>query len=680
MASNRGNGRRQNKQAALEEQMRQVLTDMQTAAELFKTSGQDLRNASDTFAQNTGGGPYSNQTNPYHGGSPRSRGNQTSRPSHGPYPSGDLGHLRQQARSHIAGKFNNLYGGNFKPVRWDSSGNATHFNQLDSGGNVMNADLGPLPKSDIPASALRNSRIAGGFEAGGALGAIRAVPVVGTAAAAVGAVYEGAQMVSQQRQANAAYQSVLGGTNMAGLGQRFLGEGFKLQQLFSGGLSGGAAGQAFKGVTALGYQGGQRQDRLNFVSSNYRSMGMSPDESLRLISIAAQTSTTSLKDLETQLKGVSDMAKQTGQNASALRSAFTNSFQSLAQAGAGGGAGLIAQGQVGLTAGASRQYANVDLSGLQSTSSQMLQANQLGMTLGQYYSNNQTTGGMTFAQGQQKQINWAVQAAGGGSNTMAQIKAEIEKEGGSGKVAGDTGAQQRIAMKLMGQGILDPLAVGNILSSLSVDVSKISGGLPAQAAYLIMLVAKGDNSLTSQVAAGQGANARRAYTDTETKAAQYQAEAAGGGVEGTAPQNTIQKWEDTNKTVDPALEKVYGVAGDKTQLTFSDGKTVSMKDALKNNDYVNQIDAGTAVIQSGDSNTKGFSVKAKGWASTGEQVGQGDGSSTPGASGGVSVQVNMSNDAKQLLAKLGIVITGDANVEAGAKGSSPTKPSTGPAN
>lgn len=666
MASNRNNGRRQNRQTSFDEQMRQVMADMQTAAQLLRQSGQDLSAAAD----NMNSGRQSNQRNdPYGTGSPRSKGDQTGRPSHHGhgYPGGNLGQIRQLARSQVADHIYSRRGGRFKPTNWDEQGNPTHYDELNHADKVINTYT-----ADEIAGRLAANRVAAGFAGGGLMGGIRAVPVVGQTALAVGAVYEGTKFISDQRAANAQYQSVLGGSNAAGLGQRFLNQGYKLSQIFSGGLNGSQADQAFKGVTALGYQGGARQNRLDFVSSNFRSMGMDPSESLKLIAVASQTTTTSLTDLEKQLKAVSQMAKETGQNASALRAAFTSNFQTLAQAGAGGGAGLIAQAQVGVTSGMGRQYANVDLSGLSSTSSMMFQANQLGMSIGQYMAKNQQTGGMTFAKGQQAQLNWAVSSAGGGSNAQAQIKAAIDQAGGPEKVAGDPNLQERIALDLMSRNVLDPLSVGNILSSMSVDVSKIAGGLKGQAAYLVGLIAKGSQSLTNQVSAGQGNNARRAMTAAELLGDQYQKEAAAGGIEGTSPQSVVDKYESANRVMDPALQKVYRSIGEKGKITVGD-KTMSLKDALKDSNAVTAIDSGTAVLASGSD--RGKSVGQLGWNSIGSQVGQASGSSGSGSpSGEVTVGVKMTPEAKSLLAKLGISITADNIVETGARGNSPVKP------
>ena len=216
---------------------------------------------------------------------------------------------------------------------------------------------------------------------GGKIGAIGEAGLAGTEAleAASGPVgwvalagtvaYQGANFiagkVTDQRAQNAAYQDIYGGTNMAGMGQRFLQAGYSMGQLFSGGMTPGMSAQAFKGVSAMGYQGTARQQRLDFVSSNYKSMGMSVDESMQLIQSASQNLTTSLGDLHKQLQQVTKTAQETGQSAQIMRQSFVQNFGVTSGAGAGLGAGALATGITatsGLALG--RQFAGTSTAGM----------------------------------------------------------------------------------------------------------------------------------------------------------------------------------------------------------------------------------------------------------------------------------------------------------------------------
>ena len=99
------------------------------------------------------------------------------------------------------------------------------------------------------------SNIAGGFAQGGMMGALRGTPYVGLAVAAGEAANDTAIWLTNQRAANAQYQSIYGGENFtvggvmngvgaffggnsddrSGISQRIQEQGFVLQNRFSGG-------------------------------------------------------------------------------------------------------------------------------------------------------------------------------------------------------------------------------------------------------------------------------------------------------------------------------------------------------------------------------------------------------------------------------------------------------------
>lgn len=255
--------------------------------------------------------------------------------------------------------------------RFGTPSGSTYQNQYDQQGNIVGireykpdgsyADHAPgsIDPAAIRGSAARDftSRAMGGLAEGGMLGAARAIPYVGAAMLGAEAVHEGLTFVANQRAANAYYQNIYGGSNISGLGQRFQQFGFQLGNLFEGGLPWDQSAQAFKAVSSLGFQGTQRQNDLNFITSNYKQMGLSVADSFKLIDIASKDMNVSLDKLQQGLKDTRDAAVATGQAASTGTQIFTQTYANLAQnystsyaggAGIQGVAGILASAQANL--------------------------------------------------------------------------------------------------------------------------------------------------------------------------------------------------------------------------------------------------------------------------------------------------------------------------------------------
>lgn len=217
--------------------------------------------------------------------------------------------------------------------------------------------------------------------------------IVGGILGAPDAVMNG---IVNERSKNAQYQAILGGTNWStGVHNRWLQSGFKLSQLYSGGLTGAMSDEAFKGVTGLGYTGDLRNESLGMITSNYKNLGMGVNDSLQLVGIMAQSSNTAFNDLKSTLNEVSKAAKATGQNLELARANFTNLFgaatASLGGQGAMGTAGTLATWQASL----GRDFQNVDMSNLlpgKNLGITALEASSMGMSPSQYLA-LQTGGG-----------------------------------------------------------------------------------------------------------------------------------------------------------------------------------------------------------------------------------------------------------------------------------------------
>jgi hypothetical protein len=296
------------------------------------------------------------------------------------------------------------------------------------------------------------------------------------------------------RAAGAEYQSMLGGTAAAGVGQAALGQGYRLGQMITGGFTGAQAGEAFQGVTALGYQGGARQERLNFASSNYRSMGMSVKESMDIISLAAKNLGTNFRSLHDDLKSVSDMAKQTGQNAQVLRASFTQNLGQATQAGVGMNAGAqLATAMTAVTGGLGRSYCQIGFGGLLSQRGMMIAAAQSGYANYSQFVGRAAQNPQLMANASQKMINQALDSAID-ANGKAGIQQLIQRAGGNDKVMrSEHAAADRPGCMSAGYQLV---AIQNTLASRGIDVSKLN---PQIAGWVVAWAAGGVN-LSGQVA------------------------------------------------------------------------------------------------------------------------------------------------------------------------------------
>lgn len=171
----------------------------------------------------------------------------------------------------------------------------------------------------------------GGLEAG-----------AGAVGAAYGAYRAGGAFLTDERSKNAAYQSVLGGSNVQAIGQRVGETLWGLGQW--GTFSPGQASHIYQEVTGLGLTGTQRSNALGFVSGNYRSMGMSPDESIGLLTTSVQNAANDLDSLTASLQGVTQAARDAGVNADTFRQIFASTYSSAIGAFGGGSAALLAGG------------------------------------------------------------------------------------------------------------------------------------------------------------------------------------------------------------------------------------------------------------------------------------------------------------------------------------------------
>lgn len=183
----------------------------------------------------------------------------------------------------------------------------------------------------------------------GARGLANALPkgVIGPAAAVVGGLMvadQTAQFLENQRDANAAYQRILGGDNLEGMRERGSQALFSLSQ--RGVMSDRQSAELYQGVTRLGLTGQDRMDSLDFATQQWRDFGMEVADSISLLRINAQNGVQSLTHLSSALETVTKSARDAGVNAESARRNFAQSYEIVSPNVMGAGAASIMAGSM----------------------------------------------------------------------------------------------------------------------------------------------------------------------------------------------------------------------------------------------------------------------------------------------------------------------------------------------
>lgn len=230
------------------------------------------------------------------------------------------------------------------------------------------------------------SQMAGGFARAGLGGAVRAVPGLGWAMAAGEAVNEGAEWITEQRAANARYQSIEGGGNVeTGVPERLRKFGNRMYERFTGGMTGEQSDQLFDTLTSQGFRGPQRSGYLTAASRNYKQYGMDPMQSAQLITEAANHANSGLTNMAESIRTVTDAAVRTGVSADTARGKLLQNLQQLEANGVMGDSGMaLAAGETSAVLGMGRSMQGVSLAGLSNELPTRMQAAQQGMGYGQF--------------------------------------------------------------------------------------------------------------------------------------------------------------------------------------------------------------------------------------------------------------------------------------------------------
>lgn len=490
----------------------------------------------------------------------------------------------------------------------------------------------PVPGGPVPTTRwLRQQAVSmaaqpppGGHSSGLSGWAFSQAPVIGARVAgpwgaAAGVALQVASKVPgevrSQRDKNAYYQSVEGGSNLAGFGERLREETYRWST--AGVFSSDEARSAFKGVTRLGYnsrvEGGPgRQDALNFLYHGKTAYGASVDESLQTLQTASQAAVTNLKGLSAALKDVSDSAGKAGLNAQQARADFTNLINAASQ---GGMTGNVATGtarlQENIKSSLGRSFQGADFSGQSSSGFTMLAAAVGGVSVSDYLTNSGTQ-----ASAMQNLYNRSL------DNVLKPgVKAWLQNEIGlTGKSPLDEESLQDIASRMLQKFYPnDPFSLAAALSFVMPEGNKD----PLSAAKWVVKQVETQSQGGLIGKAAQDIKDKDASASKSSNAVQYSRGSLGAldhetawyafGMGGSKAVDAYQKWSQANGMQDdPAVRALLGAVkgdnGTKVLVTTKDGKkVVSLEDAVKN--HRDELAAGNAIIMEGDKGQVGHTVK-----------------------------------------------------------------------
>ncbi len=377
---------------------------------------------------------------------------------------GDLEHARSEAALKLR-----------KPV-FDETGTAAANNLTAT---VTEKEMAAIPRSMKEKAVGHLKNVAGGMADGKGIGQalVTDIPVVGQALAAVGIAdkafhYVAGQAVAQ-RSANNRFQSVLGGANSAGFGERWQQNAFRLG--LSGTMSGKDAEAIYKGGLDL-YAGdkGMRNQYQGVATDLYRNLGMGPAESNQMMTLAAKNGNNDLKELAVTLKSVSLAAKDLNRNAADARQSFASNYQSTSQYSSGSTAVGLASQQTNAEQALGKTFSNFSYKGLDSDIGQVYQANAMHMNL--------TTFQQKMAAGGQGAVELGAKAKNGVFHQqLAQLPASFQKaaaeeiakvqtKDAKGNLRAPTETQTRQAMsKAMERTGMSPEVIRNKIDSIDPE-------------------------------------------------------------------------------------------------------------------------------------------------------------------------------------------------------------------
>lgn len=448
-------------------------------------------------------------------------------------------------------------------------------------------------------------------------------------AAAGAALAVGSQIpaeIRSQRDKNAFYQSVEGGSNLAGFGERLHEEVYRWSTPFM--FSSEEARRAFKGVTKLGFngkiEGGPgRQDALNFVYHGKSAYGATVDESLQELQVASKSALTNFKDLSQALKDVSDSAGEAGVNAQMARAEMTQLMDQAIQSGYGSSSTEVARFEQNVKNSYGRSFQDVDFSGRLSPSRAYMAASLSGMSVSEYLTGGAKKKGMA-----DQKVDKATARAALVPGAEGWIKQQIAAAGGD--VSDEIAAQ-------IGEDLIrrfypnSPYALAAVVGNLS-GLPDLAGNPTKAATWLVQQYnGKGSGAQATKLKKADQKAAKLAHKHNQVqkdvgdkagplittgphagehwrpKGEDLDREESGGflgiGSHASKAVEAYEAWHKKSGDEDPVIRSLLNAieGDDKSKVivsTKNGRKVVSLAEAVKK--HRNELASGKAVIASGD--------------------------------------------------------------------------------
>lgn len=222
----------------------------------------------------------------------------------------------------------------------------------------------------------------------------------GIATAAFSVADQAKDFAIAQRQANLSWQRTLGGDNAEGFGERAQSQLFEMKSSWFGGMGAETASDLYAGAAGIyGMDRDMRGATQTFGTQMFSRHGMSVEESLHLVSLAAESGSEAFGNLSEAIHGVSETAREAGVNAEEAQKAFQANYEQLVQTGVGGpgNAAGIAAITTNLTTEMGRRFGDVSLGGMFTDANMRQMASLLGMDYPDFYPGISRPGGTDLA-------------------------------------------------------------------------------------------------------------------------------------------------------------------------------------------------------------------------------------------------------------------------------------------
>lgn len=556
----------------------------------------------------------------------------------------NLGRLRQDVASGVGQRISEAQwtggiqraAGPFLPGQEATSG---LFTNTRTGGAASAGDIAALARRGKVMGALKGG--VGemmGAEGSVGKGVMSMLPkglAMGAAklAGVVGVAKQIGDFATAQREQNAEWQQISGGSNASGFMERARSRRFAMSQF--GTMSGENAQELYQGIARTGLRGSQRDQGTAFAVDSYKRFGMAIQESVAMVDHAAKNGATSFGFLTHALTGVTKAARQAGINAADMQRRFVSSMTTLTPTMGVQGAAEMAAGQAIATTGYGRNLASkLDSTAANSDPTQfMMQAAAQGLSSNQMQADllDPATRGKTA----QKMAGNKKQMAG---NILGAVGRRLVSNfvTTNGRHPNEAEYDKLASQYLRSPGAVDIVTVIGQIENMMGE----SGMTQANAIQYLMKTFAGGMTDPSgkfattdaSVAAEQQKQERGTFAVEGGGLSGSQAEKArgqlgmGGGALGLAQMgpgallaattgigrndSDEQKqaariyWAEANQTkraggVSAALASKTGFSGDRRiRVQTKDGeRLVTTDDALRH--FRDQVDAGTAMIESG---------------------------------------------------------------------------------